>query len=139
MQLEKWMGYAITSLMLILMAFNMIGALWMIVLDKQKDISIMKSMGADDRMVHRIFLGEGMLLTVLGLIIGIVLAVAIYVIQKKYGIVGIPQGHLIESYPIAMRITDFVPVTITVLLIGLLASLAPAARAVRVPAFLREE
>lgn len=139
MRLEKWMGYAITSLMLVLMAFNMVGALWMIVLDKQKDISILKSMGADDRVVHRIFLGEGLLLTVLGLASGILLALALYFVQKTWGIVTIPQGFLVESYPISMRIGDFMPVTFTVLSIGLLASLAPAARAARVPAFLREE
>ena len=139
MRLEKWMGYAITSLMLILMAFNLVGALWMIVLDKQKDISVLKSMGADDRTVHRIFLSEGLLLTLLGLFSGVVLAIVLYAVQKTWGIVTIPQGFLVESYPIAMRAADFIPVTLTVVGIGLLASLAPAARAVRVPSFLREE
>jgi lipoprotein-releasing system permease protein len=139
MRLEKWMGFAITSLMLILMAFNTIGALWMIVLDKQKDISILKSMGATDRTVHRIFLLEGLLLTLLGMGIGLVLAIALYFIQITYGIVTIPQGFLVESYPIAMRTSDFLPVILTVVAIGLLAALPPAQRAVRVPAFLREE
>ena len=139
MQLEKWMGFAITSLMLILMAFNTIGALWMIVLDKQKDISVLKSMGATDRTVHRIFLLEGLLLTLLGMGIGLLLAVGLYTIQKTYGIITIPQGFLVESYPIAMRATDFLPVIATVIGIGLLAALPPAQRAVRVPAFLREE
>ena len=139
MQLEKWMGFAITSLMLVLMAFNTIGALWMIVLDKQKDISILKSMGATNRTVHRIFLLEGLLLTLLGMSIGLVLAVALYFIQITYGIVTIPQGFLVESYPIAMRASDFVPVILTVAGIGLLAALPPAQRAVRVSAFLREE
>ena len=139
MKLEKWMGYAITCLMLILMAFNMVGALWMVVLDKQKDISTLKSLGADDRTVRRIFLIEGLLLTLLGMVIGMALAIGLYVIQKTYGIVTIPQGFLVESYPISMRVWDFFPVTITVLAIGLLASIPPAARAVRVPAFLREE
>lgn len=139
MQLEKWMGFAITSLMLVLMAFNTIGALWMIVLDKQKDISVLKSMGATDRTIHRIFLFEGLLLTLLGMGIGLVLAVALYFIQIEYGIVTIPQGFLVESYPIAMRLGDFIPVILTVICIGLLAALPPAQRAVRVPAFLREE
>ncbi|MBK7936218.1 MAG: ABC transporter permease [Lewinellaceae bacterium] len=139
MQLEKWMGFAITSLMLILMAFNTIGALWMIVLDKQKDISVLKSMGATDRTVHRIFLLEGLLLTLLGMGIGLLLAIGLYAIQKTYGIITIPQGFLMESYPIAMRSGDFLPVVATVIGIGLLAALPPAQRAVRVPAFLREE
>jgi lipoprotein-releasing system permease protein len=139
MQLEKWMGFAITSLMLVLMAFNMVGALWMIVLDKQKDISVLKSLGATDRTVRRIFLTEGLLLTLLGLSLGLLMAVLLYWLQKTFGLITIPQGFLVESYPIAMRITDFIPVILTVAAIGLLASLAPARRAVQVPAFLREE
>ncbi len=139
MQLEKWMGFAITSLMLILMAFNTIGALWMIVLDKQKDISMLKSMGATDRLVRNIFLMEGILLTVLGMSIGLLLALALYLIQKTYGVITIPQGFLVDSYPISMRVSDFIPVVLTVISIGLLASLAPARRAMQVAAFLREE
>ncbi len=139
MQLEKWMGFAITSLMLLLMAFNTVGALWMIVLDKQKDIAVLKSMGAHDNAIRRIFLLEGMLLTVLGLGIGIVLAVVVYGIQKTWGIVTIPEGFLVNSYPIAMRLSDFIPIVLTVLGIGFLAALLPAKRAGRVPSFHREE
>jgi lipoprotein-releasing system permease protein len=139
MQLEKWMGFAITSLMLLLMAFNTVGALWMIVLDKQKDIAVLKSMGATDQAIRRIFLLEGLLLTVLGLVIGIVLAVVIYTIQKTWGIVTIPDGFLVDTYPIAMRLSDFLPIIATVLGIGYLASLLPAKRAGRVPSFHREE
>jgi len=139
MQLEKWMGFAITSLMLVLMAFNTIGALWMIVLDKQKDISVLKSLGATDRTVRSIFLLEGLLLTMFGMLLGIGLAVGLYFAQKQYGLISIPQGFLVESYPISLRIGDFLPVISIVIGIGLLASLAPALRAERVPAFLREE
>lgn len=139
MQLEKWMGFAITSLMLVLMAFNTVGALWMIVLDKQKDISILKGMGATDRTVHRIFVLEGLLLTLLGMGLGLVIALVLYILQKQVGLISIPQGFLVESYPIEMRWSDFVPVTVTVLFIGVLATLLPARRALQVPAFLREE
>jgi lipoprotein-releasing system permease protein len=139
MQLEKWMGFAITSLMLILMAFNTIGALWMIVLDKQKDISILKSMGATDGMIHRIFLLEGLLLTFFGMVAGILLALILYAAQKQFGLIPIPPGFLVDAYPIALRGTDFVPVVSVVMGIGLLAALLPARRAVQVPAFLREE
>lgn len=139
MQLEKWMGFAITSLMLLLMAFNTVGALWMIVLDKQRDISTLKSMGATDGMVRRIFLLEGFLLTLLGMGIGLLLAIILYVVQKNWGIVTIPEGFLVDSYPIAMRAGDFIPIILTVLGIGFLASILPARRAAQVPAFLREE
>jgi lipoprotein-releasing system permease protein len=139
MQLEKWMGFAITSLMMVLMAFNMIGALWMIVLDKQKDISVLKTLGATDQAVRAIFLLEGILLTGVGMLSGFVLALLLYWLQVTFGLITIPQGFLVSSYPIALRWSDFIPVTATVLTIGFLAALAPAARAVRVPAFLREE
>lgn len=139
MRLEKWMGFAITSLMLILMAFNTVGALWMIVLDKQKDISILKSMGADDRTVRNIFLLEGLLLTLLGMALGLLIALLLYAAQKNYGLITIPDGFLVDSYPIALRPGDLLPVALTVLGIGLLASIAPARRAMQVPAYLREE
>lgn len=137
MRLEKWMGFAFTLLMLVLMAFNTIGAMWMIVLDKQQDIAILKTMGATDRMIYRIFMLEGILLTFLGLIIGFILAVVIYVIQKEYGIITIPEGFLVTSYPISMRFQDFFPVVFAVMSIGILASIAPALRAVRVPTYFR--
>jgi lipoprotein-releasing system permease protein len=139
MQLEKWMGFAITTLMLLLMAFNTVGALWMIVLDKQRDISTLKSMGATDRTIRLIFLLEGLLLALLGMGIGLLLAIGVYAAQKQWDLVTIPQGFLVESYPIAMRASDFPPVLVTVLAIGLLAAVLPARRAAQVPSYLREE
>jgi lipoprotein-releasing system permease protein len=139
MRLEKWMGFAILTLMIILMAFNMVGALWMLVLDKQRDISTLRSIGADDRLIRRIFIGVGLLLTTLGLGIGIALALALYIAQKRWELVSIPQGFIVSSYPIALRPWDLLPVMVTVIAIGLLASLPPAARAVRVPPYWREE
>lgn len=139
MKLEKWMGFAITSLIILLMAFNTVGALWMIVLDKQRDISTLKSMGATDATVHRIFMFEGFLLTLLGMGIGLLLALALYFAQKNWGLITIPEGFLVESYPISIRASDFLPVISTVVGIGFLASLLPARRAAQVSAFLREE
>ena len=90
-------------------------------------------------MVRTIFLLEGFLLTLLGMGIGLAIAILLYAIQKTYGIITIPQGFLVESYPVAMRLKDFLPVVGTVMGIGLIASIAPALRAQKVPAFLREE
>jgi lipoprotein-releasing system permease protein len=139
MNLEKWMGFAITSLMLALMAFNLIGALWMIVLDKQKDIAILKGIGASDGAVRRIFMLVGLMLTGLGMAIGLIMAIVLYALQKQYGLVTIPQGFMVTSYPIAMRVSDFIPVVLTVGVIGVLAALLPAQRAVSVPAYLRTD
>ncbi len=139
MQVEKWLSFAIVSLMMLMVSFNLIGALWMIVLEKQPDIAILKSMGATNRTVRNIFLQEGLLLCGLGIGVGFALAALIYAAQKIFGLVSIPGNMVIESYPISMRLSDLPVVALTVLAIGLLASLPPAMRAVRVPALIREE
>jgi lipoprotein-releasing system permease protein len=139
MKIEKWLSFAIVSLMLLLVAFNMVGALWMIVLEKQKDIAILKSMGTLDNTVRNIFLQAGGLLTALGIGIGFMLALTLYGAQKAFGLVSIPGNFIVDSYPISMRLPDFVVVAATVLLIGLLASVPPALRARRVSALIREE
>jgi len=141
MNIEKWMSFAILTLTLLLVAFNMIGSLWMIVLEKKPDIAILKSMGATDRMVRSVFLLEGLLLCGIGMIAGYVIAVGLYLIHinLEYGLISIPQGFLVAAYPISLRAGDFVVIALTVLSIGLLASLPPAMRAQRVPAIIKEE
>jgi len=111
----------------------------MVVLEKQKDISILKSMGALNTTIRNIFLYEGVLLSLLGLAIGLVLAVGLYTAQKTVGIVTVPGNFIVSAYPISMRAVDLVVVAITVVTIGFLASLPPALRAIRVPTIIREE
>ena len=138
MNIEKWMSYAILSLTLILVAFNLIGALWMIVLDKRNDIAILKSMGATKELVRNIFLGEGLLLCLLGLVSGFLIAILLYSSQKAFGIVPIPDGFVVDAYPISMRLPDFIIVGLTVIAIGIIASIPPALRAARVQALIRD-
>ena len=138
MRLEKWIAFGIVSLMLALLTFNMIGALWMLVLEKQRDIAILKSMGATDRGVFSLFVWEGMLLTTLGLLLGLGLAFFLYFLQTRYDLITIPDGFLVSSYPIELRAGDFVPITAAVLSIGLLASLLPARRTLRITPVLQE-
>ena len=139
MNIEKWLSYAILTLVLALVAFNMVGSLWMIVLEKQKDIAILRSMGATGRLVRQVFLSEGLLISLLGLLTGIALALALYALQKQYGLIGIPEGFVVRAYPVEMRWPDFIVVTATVLLIGLIASVLPARKAESLPALVREE
>jgi lipoprotein-releasing system permease protein len=139
MNIEKWMSFAILSLTLLLVAFNMIGSLWMIVLEKKKDIAILKSMGAQDTTIRNIFLNQGILLCLLGLVLGSALAIGLYVSQKAYGIVPIPAGFVVDAYPISMRFYDFMVVALTVVGIGIVASIPPALRAVKVSAMIKEE
>ncbi|MCB0558783.1 MAG: ABC transporter permease [Lewinellaceae bacterium] len=139
MQVEKWLSYAIASLMMLLVAFNIVGALWMVVLEKQKDIAILKSMGALDTSVRNIFLNEGLLLSLLGIGMGFILAIVLYMLQKTVGIVSVPGNFVVDAYPISMRLIDFIIVAVTVTSIGVLASVPPALRAMKVSALIREE
>ena len=98
-------------------------------------------MGATDSLVRQIFLGEGLLICVLGMLIGMVVAVLLYVVHVnlEYGLISIPQGFLETAYPISLRVWDFLVIGLTVVAIGGFASILPANRAARVPAIILEE
>lgn len=139
MNIEKWMGVLLVSLVLVLLAFNMIGSIWMIVLDKKKDISILKSMGFTSSGIKNIFLAEGVLISLIGLVIGCVIALIFYFLQKKLGIIGIPDGFIVDAYPIELRLTDFILAAFIVMTIGVLASIPPAIRASQISNYIRND
>lgn len=139
MQIEKWLSYALACFTLLLIAFNMVGALWMIVLEKKKDMSILRSMGMRTKDIERIFISEGILISLIGFVLGAILSFIVYQLQIHIGLVPIPPGSIIDTYPVLMKVQDFVVVFITVMGIGFLASILPAKRAGRIPAFLRDE
>ncbi len=139
LNIEKWMSYAILSLTMALVAFNMIGALWMIVLEKKRDIAMLKAMGADEGLIRRVFLVQGVLMSLLGLAIGFGIAIGLYWLHThlENGLISIPHGFVVSAYPVQLRLFDFVLVGITVIFIGLLASLLPAKKAKDIPAIIR--
>ncbi len=130
MEVEKWVIYAILSLILVVAAFNMIGALTMLVMEKQKDIQVMKAMGADNGLVQKIFLTEGLLLSLMGAGIGMLLAAILCIIQVKFQLVPLQGGTFVISYyPIKLKVSDFVLVLATVMVVALIASWFPARKA----------
>ncbi len=130
MEVEKWVIYGILSIILIIAAFNMIGALTMLVLEKQKDIAVLKALGASDGLIQKIFLTEGFLLAITGGGVGMVLALLICFIQIKFHLIGLGGGtFIIDYYPVKLVPGDFVLVMITVLAIALLAAWFPAYKA----------
>ncbi len=136
--LEKWAIYGIFSLILLVAAFNMIGALSMLVLEKKKDIQVLQAMGAEKTMIRKIFLCEGILLAIIGAGGGLIIALILYYLQTHYKLVPLQgQSFLIDYYPVKLVFTDILLVIVTVFLIGLLASWFPAARAARQPFELR--
>jgi lipoprotein-releasing system permease protein len=130
MQVEKWVIYGILSLILIVAAFNMIGALTMLVLEKQKDIAVLKAMGANDKYIQKIFLSEGFVLAAIGGGSGILIAVAICLIQIKYHVVKLAGGSfIIDFYPVKMVPADFVLVISTIFVIAIIAAWIPSRKA----------
>ena len=128
---EKWMTFAILSFTILLIAFNVVGALWMIVLEKQKDLAIMSSMGARKSLLERIFLSEGFWICTLSVLIGFALSITIYKIHTtmRGGLVPLPSGFATDRYPVELRALDFIYVAIVVFLIGIAASLPAMLRA----------
>ncbi len=130
MQAENWAVYAILSFILLITGFNIIGSLSMLVLEKRKDIGILKAMGADHQLISRIFLLEGLLLGGIGALVGMVLATIVCLIQMHFEVIKLSGNtFLIDAYPVSLRSSDFVWVSITVVVITLLASYFPAKKA----------
>jgi lipoprotein-releasing system permease protein len=131
---EKWVIYIVLTLILVVAAFNMVGALTMLVWDKQKDIHVLKALGASNGLIQRIFLSEGILLALMGGITGISLAALICWLQLKYKLIPIQgDSFLINYYPVKMVATDFLLVFSTILIVALLASWLPARKAALTP------
>jgi lipoprotein-releasing system permease protein len=132
MRTERWIVYAVLSLLLVVAAFTMIGALTMLVLEKQKDISVLMALGTDRGGILRIFLAEGVLLAAGGGLLGMGLAALLAFMQIRFHLIPLQGGSfLIDYYPVALQWVDFVLVGITVLIIALMASWLPAYKASR--------
>lgn len=129
-QLEKLAIYGIFSLILVVAAFNMLGALSMLVLEKRKDIQVLMALGANQSLIQKIFLIEGILLSTIGAIGGMLIALILYYLQITYKLVPL-QGEtfLIDYYPVKLSAIDFLLVGTTVLLIGTIASWIPSRKA----------
>ena len=140
MRIEKWIIYAILSLILVVAAFNMVGALTMLVLEKKQDISVLHALGANKSFIQKIFLSEGMLLALMGGGSGMLIAFVIAFLQTKFHFIPL-QGStfMIDYFPVKMVVSDFILVGLTVLVIALLASWIPARKAARQQFALREE
>ncbi|MBE7173990.1 MAG: ABC transporter permease [Williamsia sp.] len=138
MNLEKWVIYAILSLILVVAAFTMIGALTMLVLEKQKDIQILKALGTSNYLIQKIFLSEGILLGAVGGGMGILLAIIACKLQVTYKLVKLQgSSFLIDYYPVKLIATDFLLVLGTVITVAWIASWLPARKASLQPIELR--
>ena len=128
MQSEKLAIYLILSFILFIAAFNIVGSLSMLIMEKKKDVSILKSMGAGDKLIKSIFMTEGLLISLSGAVIGLLLGAIVCWIQMKFGVIPLEGGNgafVVKSYPVEFRLMDFVWVFIIVFVIGYVAAWYP--------------
>lgn len=132
MQMEKWAMFIILCLIILVAAFNIVSTLIMVVMDKTREIGILKSMGANDRSITRIFIYEGVVVGVLGTLIGSLIGFVLCWAQLEYQFFSLPGDvYFINSLPVKMKILDFGLIGAASLLICLLSSIYPAKRAAK--------
>ncbi len=130
MRNEKWAAYAIFCLVLLIASFTIIGALTMLVLEKKKDIGILKSIGASNTFIQNIFLYEGILLGVLGVLFGTIFGLVLCFLQTQFKLVKLEGGSfLIDHYPVRVSLFDVLLVAFTVIAITTIAGFFPAKKA----------
>ena len=130
MQIEKWGAFVILSLIIMVAAFNIISSLIMVVMEKTREIGILKSMGATSKSIMKIFVFEGMFIGVLGTVLGSILGYGIGFAQLKYKLISLPADvYIISSMPIKLQFSDFIIISIIGILLCLLASIYPAYKA----------
>jgi len=131
MKSEKLAIFLILSFILLIATFNVIGSLSMLILDKKKDITVLRSLGANDRLIRRIFLTEGLLITFSGAIGGLVLGFIVCWLQQRFGLLKLQTGagtFVVDAYPVKMMLSDFALVFVTVSAIGMAAAWYPVRR-----------
>ena len=130
LRVEKLLTTLLLVFILLIASFNIIGSLSMLIIDKQSDIQTLSHLGASLSLIRRIFLFEGWLISTLGAMIGLVIGLAICLIQEHVGILKLGSGteYIISAYPVAVQAADIFLVAVVVLCLGFLAAWIPAKR-----------
>lgn len=126
MRSERLAIFIILTLILLIASFNIIGSLTMLIIEKERDIEILKSLGADHTLIRRIFIFEGWLISIIGAITGLLLGFVICWLQQRFGFIKLNgETMIMKSYPVVLKLKDFITVPATVLLIGYWAAWYP--------------
>lgn len=131
MRNEKYVSYLIVVLMLLVASVNIVGSLSMIVLEKQRDISVLKTAGATPQLIRRIFLTEGLLSGLIGVGFGTLIALGFVFLQRQFHLITFGEGgsFVVDAFPMEVRLSDLILICGTVLLLALLAAWYPARKA----------
>lgn len=123
MEIEKFISYLFLTFILTIACFNVIGSLSMLILDKREDVDTLRNLGADDRLIARIFLFEGRLISLFGALAGIVSGLLLCYAQQRFGIISLGGGNgsfIVDAYPVSVHASDVAVVFVTVIAVGFL-------------------
>ena len=131
-KLEKFISYLFLTFILLIACFNIISSLIMLIVEKQQDAGLLESMGASKKTIERIFITNGVLISLIGAVSGLVLGVIAVLLQQKYGFISLgSQGNfIVDAYPVSIQIKDIILVLVTVLVVSFLSvrPIGPIAR-----------
>ena len=127
MKYEKAAIFMILIFVIIIISFNIFGSLSMLIIEKKEDIQTLRSMGAQESLIRRIFVLEGWLISLTGLAGGLVLGVGFAAIQQAFGIIKMPGHFVVQAYPIILSWSDILLTIVGVAVIGYLIALLPVA------------
>ena len=121
MKIEKLIAYIFLTFILAVACFNIIGSLSMLIIDKRDDVKTLRNLGADDKLITRIFLMEGRMISTIGAVVGIALGLALCWAQQTFSIVGLGKSSgsfVVDAYPVSVHPWDIVLVFFTVIIVG---------------------
>ncbi len=121
MEIEKFISYLFLTFILAIASFNVIGSLSMLILEKREDVDTLRSLGADDVLIGRIFLFEGGLISFVGAVGGIVAGLLLCYVQQRFGLISLGEDNfVIDAFPVSVHAVDVLLVFVTVLSVGFL-------------------
>ncbi|MBI1804784.1 MAG: ABC transporter permease [Ignavibacteriae bacterium] len=130
MKIERWSAYVLLSLIILVATFNMLGSLTMAVIEKRRDIAVLRAMGMTTKSVVRIFMAEGMLIGMIGTIMGVLLGLFVLWLQVRYHLFPLdPTIYIIPAIPVEIHLADFVAIAVSSMGLTILAAYYPARRA----------
>ncbi|HGY12445.1 MAG: lipoprotein-releasing ABC transporter permease subunit [Deltaproteobacteria bacterium] len=129
LKLEKTAMFIILTLIILVAAFNIASALIMMVMEKTKDIAVLKAMGATNKIIRRIFMLKGMIIGLLGTFIGTISGVVICFVLKRYDFIQLPDAYPFSTLPVQLEYVDVLVIAVSAIIICFLSTIYPSYKA----------
>ena len=125
MKYEKAAIYMILLFIIVIIAFNIFGSLSMLIIEKKEDMQTLRSLGAKDSLINRIFVLEGWMISLVGLGAGLIVGVGFSLLQQHFGFIKMPGSYIVQAYPVILSPIDILITTVGIAVIGYLIALMP--------------